>query len=83
MKSLQEIWDKVDTLETTVGTLQTQNQSLQQQVTGMQKDSVSLGLLLASSNIVLPWNISTVDSTGTVGQFASLAFFRTGQSRSA
>ncbi len=79
MKSPQEIWDKVGTLETTVGTLQTQNQTLQQQVTGLQKDSAALGLLLANANIVLPWQISTVDSTGTVGQFASLAISPTGQ----
>ena len=67
MKTLQELWDKVGGLETKVT-------ALQQQVGVLQKDNGALGLLLENHNIILPWQRTTVDSTGIVDQFTSLAF---------
>ena len=68
MKSLQEIWDKIDMLETQNLDLRTRTTQLQSQLT-----------LLASTTANLAWVISTVDSAGDVGQFTSLAFGPDGQ----
>ncbi|HZJ15193.1 MAG TPA: hypothetical protein VFD27_09100 [Chthoniobacteraceae bacterium] len=76
MKSLQELWDELQTLKA-------KSASRQQQITTLQKGSAAFGLLLENASIVLPWQISTVDSTGTVGLYTSLAFTPGGSRRSA
>jgi hypothetical protein len=63
MKSLQEIWDKLGALETQNSQLQTLTSKLEKQLT-----------LLSASTVNFPWNISTVDQAGNVGQYTSLAF---------
>lgn len=69
MKTLQELWDKVGGLETTVNSQQQQVSLLQQQNS----------LLLSNANINLPWQITTLDSTGNVGWDTSLTFTPGGQ----
>ena len=69
MKSLQELWDKIGVLETTVTT---QQQQLAQQ-------AALIDLLAAAHGVALPWTLSTVDSTGSVGSYTSLAFTPGGQ----
>ena len=72
-KSLQEIWDKIGTLQNTVASQQQQLSALQQQNT----------LLLESAGVLLPWQIVTIDHPGSVpgggyivdvGEKCSLAF---------
>lgn len=67
MKTLQEIWDKIGTLETQV----TQTQS---EIANVRADNQALSGLLAASNMNLPWLLTTVDSVGDVGGELSLAF---------
>jgi hypothetical protein len=69
MKSLQEIWDKIGGLETTVT-------SQQQQIA---QQGALLDLLATANGVSLPWSITTVDSTGSVGLYTSLAFTPSGQ----
>ena len=58
-KSLQQIWDKIGSLETQVGQLRAQNQALS-------------AMLARSDSINLAWNLRTVDTSS--GEFLSLAF---------
>ncbi len=74
-KSLQEIWDKIGTLETRIGTLEAQNTAMQTQ----NQNLTNLLLSIGQSTGAIPWEITTVDSTGTVGQHTSLAFTPGGQ----
>ena len=76
MKSLQEIWDKIGDLETTVGTQQTQITTLQTQNAALLQQSA---LMLLNAGVALLWSIATVDSEGSVGGYASLAFGPDGQ----
>ncbi len=64
MKSLQEIWDKI-------GALEVQNLILQQRLMALQQQNA---LLLEHAGISLPWQISTLDSSGSVGEYTSLGF---------
>lgn len=59
-KSLQEIWDKIDALET-------QTRSLQDQVGTLQNDNAALGLLLDNAGVALPWQ--TTVATNTLVQY--------------
>ena len=68
MRSLQELWDKIGGLETTAAS--------QQQITLLQQQNV---LLLENAGIPLPWQVTTLDSTGLVGTYTSLAFTPGGQ----
>ena len=68
-KSLQQIWDKIGTLETTVTS---QQALIQQQNTLID----SMAAILGAS---LPWTLTTVDSTDRVGFSTSLAFTPGGQ----
>jgi hypothetical protein len=79
MKSLQEIWNKIGTLETQNTALQNSANSQQQQIASLQKDSAAMSLLLDNAGIVFPWTLTTVDNTGNVGSFTSLAFTPGGQ----
>ena len=69
MRSLQEIWDKIDDLQARMESQRDQISTLQQ------LGSVMLQALGAS----LPWRISTVDSSDDVGLYTSLAFNRDGR----
>lgn len=69
MKSLQEIWDRVGDVESANAILQAQNTELQQLIAPIYE---KLG-------IQLPWTIETIDSTGDVGAYASLAVAPTGE----
>ena len=71
-KSLQELWDKI-------GTLQTQQTATQAQLAQVQQQNLLLTSLLASTSPGLSWILSTVDSAGTVGTNTSLAFDPDGQ----
>ncbi|MEI8242156.1 MAG: hypothetical protein WCI17_02695 [bacterium] len=71
MKSLQEIWNKIAGIESTVSTQQARIAVLQAQNNALQKQA---SLMLLNAGVSLPWNISTVDDTEDVGYFASLAF---------
>ncbi len=74
-KSLQEIWDKIAIQQAQITTLQTQNASLQTQLS-----TVSGMHAISAAGLALPWNINTVDSAGTVGEYyTSLAFGPGGQ----
>lgn len=69
MKTLQELWDKIGTLETT---LTNQQQQLSQ--------SANLLNALAEANGVLGWEITNVTGTNKVGNYnTSLAFTPGGQ----
>ena len=65
MKSLQEIWERIDALKVAhaanLASLEARNAS-------------NLALLLSSLGGILPFQLSTVDSVGQVGEFNSLAF---------
>ncbi|MFN0125064.1 MAG: hypothetical protein ACKV19_00060 [Verrucomicrobiales bacterium] len=67
-KSLQEIWDKIGALEAQNAALQTQNENL-----------TNLLLSIGEATGAIPWQLTTVDSTGSVGQTASLVFTPGGQ----
>jgi hypothetical protein len=62
-KSLQEIWDKISTLETQTAQLQAWNSTL---VTQMR--------LAIDSNPNIPWSYNIIDAAGIVGWHTSLAF---------
>ena len=68
-KSLQEILDKIGTLQTQISLLQTQNTALQTQLS-----SVSGMDAISAAGLALPWYLTTVDSDVNVGEFTSLAF---------
>ena len=76
MKSLQEIWDTVQVQQQQISALQVQNAQIQQQNAQIQQQNV---LLLESHGVSLPWQRTTVDSAGSVGQYTSLAFTPGGQ----
>lgn len=67
-KSLQEIWDKIGALEAQNAALQTQNQNLS-----------NLLMSIGQANGAIPWQITTVDSTGNLGSYGSLAITPDGQ----
>ncbi len=69
MKSLQEIWDKIGTLETTV--------SDQQQL--IQQQSSLISYLADAQGFQFPWTITTVDSPGITGEATSMAITPDGQ----
>ena len=79
MKSLQEIWDRIGELEaehaSNLASLETEIGELQEKVSSQESRNASnLALLLSSLGGVLPFQLSTVDSTGSVGARTSLAF---------
>jgi hypothetical protein len=55
-KTLQQIWDKIDALET-------QTRGLQDQVGTLQNDSAALGILLDNAGVVLPWRTTVATNT--------------------
>ena len=59
-KSLQQIWDKIDALET-------QARGLQDQVGTLQNDNAALGILLENAGVALPWR--TTVATNTLVQY--------------
>jgi hypothetical protein len=69
MKSLQEIWDRLGTLEIANAAQRSEIQSLQQQ------NSVVLSAL----GVNPPWQTSTVNSNSPIGTLPSLAFAPNGQ----
>jgi hypothetical protein len=69
MKSLQQIWDKIGTLETTVAG---QQQLIQQQ-------SSLISYLADAQGYQFPWAITTVDSPGMTGEATSMAMTPDGQ----
>ena len=71
MKSLQEIWDKIDALETRAAALETQNTLLQ----SANSQLVRQVGLLAASTVNFAWVVSTV----APGREPSLAFGPNGQ----
>lgn len=83
MKSLQEIWDKIGDLETTVGTQQNLLTNQQARIAALQTQNTALlqqsALMLLNAGVALPLSIATVDSAGNVGLYASLAFGPDGQ----
>ncbi len=73
MKSLQEIWDKIDALETRATALETQNAMI-----GAQNTLLLQGLSAVVPTSRLAWLISTVDSSsGAI--YSSMAFGPDGQ----
>jgi hypothetical protein len=75
MKSLQELWDKIGVLETQNQTLAAQNQTL---TTKLSSIEAAQNRQLYAQNL-LPWTLTTVDSTGSVGEYTSIAFGPDGQ----
>ena len=69
MKSLREVWDKLGLLESKTAT---QDQRIQQQ-------NALIDALATAHGVSLPWRLTTVDSTGDVGDYTSLAFTPGGQ----
>ena len=59
-KTLQQIWDKIDALET-------QARGLQDQVGTLQNDNAALGILLDNAGVALPWR--TTVATNTLVQY--------------
>ncbi len=55
-KTLQQIWDKIDALET-------QARGLQDQVGTLQNDNAALGLLLDNAGVALPWRTTVATNT--------------------
>ena len=77
MKSLQEIWEKIGILETTVSN---QQQKINNLLSVTQEQSAYLSLILNEVGPgFLSWAITTVDSGGIVGSHTSLAFNSSGQ----
>ena len=75
MKTLQQIWDKIGELQTTVNTQQNQINVLQ---TSLTEQSVLLQLIGTGDGRGLPWISTTVDSSGDVGEYTSLAYSASG-----
>lgn len=73
MKTLQEIWNKVGTLETQLTQTQADLTTARADITRLRDDNKQLSSLLALSpaGTALPWIISTIASGG---QYNSLAF---------
>lgn len=73
MRSLQEIWTRVGTLETQLSTAQADLTLTLNDLTRVRSDNQLLTALLSTSatGIALPWNLATVDD---VGSQTSLAF---------
>ena len=73
MKTLQEIWNKVGTLETQLTQTQTDLTSARADITRLRDDNKQLSSLLALSPAgeALPWLVTTI---ATGGQYNSLAF---------
>ena len=69
MKSLQEIWEKVGVLETTV----TEQRA---QITEIKQQNI---LLLESHGVSFPFQLTIADSAGNVGEHTALAFTPGGQ----
>ena len=67
-KSIQEIWDKIDELETQSSALHAQDIRFQGQLT-----SASVFNAISPAGLALSWDIRTVDSAGIVGTYNSLA----------
>ena len=72
MKSLQEIWDKI-------GTLENQLTQTQLQLGETRAENRLLVGLMSTSTVDLAWQITTVDAAGDVGFSSSLAFGPDGQ----
>jgi hypothetical protein len=70
MKSLQELWDKVDSLEATAIKQQTQLQQIQSQNSMLQRQLT----LLSIATVNFAWITTTLDSVGQVGDYNSIAF---------
>ena len=73
MKSLQEIWDRIGGLEATLAALEAEIGELET------RNASNLALFLSSLGGSLPFQLSTVDSTGNVGRYTSLAFRHGGE----
>ena len=89
-KSLQEIWDRIGTLETTVSALETTVSTLESNVSTLETTVSDQQALIQQQNalidsmatvhgVSLPWTLTTVDSTGNTGRHTSLAFTPGGQ----
>lgn len=77
MKSLEEIWQKLETLESENGALSQELATQKAQTQGM---SALLLYMATEQGITLPWNVQTVDAAANdVGRYCSLAFGPSGE----
>lgn len=80
-KSLQEIWNELQSVKAAANALQTTANAQEAQIASLKTQLTASTLLDATSAAgqALPWIITTVDSVGFVGAFTSLAFGPDGQ----
>ena len=64
MKSLQEIWDRVDSHEAEIGRIQEQNRSL---LEVSSQNSIRLRSILSTLDVDLPWQTTSLESVDRVG----------------
>ncbi len=74
MKTLEQIWNRIGTLETQVVQAQADLTLTKTQLQQIRTDNALLTGALSSSALNLAWNLTTVDAPGDTGRFPSLAF---------